>query len=71
MVWILAYSQVCFGVVLGISSHYLLGAVTLPLPSPETLADGIKTEIVAYIQILSHHLIPAVSISLVIRKLTS
>jgi hypothetical protein len=71
MVWILAYSQVCFGVVLGVCSHYILGAVTLPLPSPEVLADGIKTEILAYIQILSQHLIPAVSISLVIRKLTS
>lgn len=71
MVWILAYSQVCFGLVLALSSHYLFSSVTLPLPSPETLAEGIKTEIVAYIQILSQHLIPAVSISLIIRKLTS
>jgi hypothetical protein len=71
MVWIFAYSQICFGVVLAISSHYLLGAVSLPLPSAEILAEGIKTEILAYIQILSQHLIPAVSISLVIRKLTS
>jgi len=71
MVWILAYSQVCFGVVLGLSTHYFFGVVTLPLPSPQILAEGIKTEILAYLQILQQHLIPAVSISLIIRKLTS
>jgi hypothetical protein len=71
MVWFFAYTQVCFGVVLGFLTHYSLAAVTLPLPPPDVLASGIKTEILAYLQILQQHLIPAISISLIIRKLTS
>jgi hypothetical protein len=53
MVWFFSYTQVCFGLVLALSSHHFFSVVTLPLPSPEVVAEGLKTEILAYVQILS------------------
>jgi len=51
-------------------TFHIIG-VTLALPSPNDLVAGIKTELLAYMEILTTHLIPAISFSLIIRKLTS
>lgn len=65
---LLFLTQSCSGLVLGLALHV---GVTLALPSVEVLAGGIKTELMAYLEILTTHLIPAISISLIIRKITS
>jgi len=48
-----------------------LAAVSLPLPSPEVLGEGIKTELLRYVEILTTNLVPALAFALIIRKLTS
>jgi hypothetical protein len=43
----------------------------LGLPAPEVLGQQIKTELMSYLDILTTHLVPALSFALIIRKLTS
>lgn len=61
-------TQVCFGLVLGLSLHF---GVTLPLPPPEVLVGDLKTHLMGFLDILIKNTIPALSFALVIRKLTS
>ncbi len=70
MGWFFVSFEVCCGLVLGLFSHYLL-LVDLGLPSPEILGQQIKTELMSYLDILTTHLVPALSFALIIRKLTS
>lgn len=69
MGWFFFSTKVCSGLVLGVLTHYLL--VDLGLPSPEVLGQQIKTELMSYLDILTTHLVPALSFALIIRKLTS
>jgi hypothetical protein len=66
--WIFSDAQFCARLVLDLLH---LAAVTLPLPSPEALGQGIKTELLRYVEILTTNLIPALAFALVVRKLTS
>jgi hypothetical protein len=68
MDWIFSDAQLCAGLVLNLLH---LAAVTLPLPSPEVLGQGIKTELLHYVNILTTNLIPALAFALIVRKLTS
>jgi hypothetical protein len=70
MGWFFVSVEVCCGLVLGLFSHYLL-SVDLGLPAPEVLGQQIKTELMSYLDILTTHLVPALSFALIIRKLTS
>jgi hypothetical protein len=69
MGWFFISVEVCCGLVLAFFNHYLL--VDLGLPSPEVLGQQIKTELMSYLDILTTHLVPALSFALIIRKLTS
>jgi hypothetical protein len=71
MVGIFLYVEIGCGLVLAFLTHSLHLAVELALPSPDVLVAGIKTELMAYLDILTTHLVPALSFSLIIRKLTS
>lgn len=64
MVWFFSNSQFCAGLVLDF-------AVSLPLPPPEVLGQGIKTELFRYLEILTTNLVPALGFALIVRKLTS
>jgi hypothetical protein len=70
--WI--YYQVCSGLVLicSLSFHFLdFLAVSLPMPDPAVLGAMIKDELMEYLEILISNVVPAVGLSLVIRKVTS
>jgi hypothetical protein len=69
MGWFFVSVEVCCGLVLGLFTHYLL--IDLGLPPPEVLGEQIKTELMSYLDILTTHLVPALSFALIIRKLTS
>lgn len=75
MVWFWMYYQVCSGLVLicSLSFHLFdfVAAVSLPMPDPAVLGAMIKDELMEYLEILISNLVPAVSFSLVIRKITS
>jgi hypothetical protein len=71
MVWLLFYVEIGSGLVLSFLSHSLHLALQLALPAPDLLVAGIKTELMAYLEILTTHLVPALSFALIIRKLTS
>lgn len=58
-------SQICFGLV-------LIGqAFQLPLPSPADMVGSVRTLLMANLDDLITNLVPAISIALIIRKLTS
>jgi hypothetical protein len=60
--------QVCFGLVL----IYVAGsAYQLPLPSPADMVDSVKVLLMDNLDDLINNLVPAISIALIIRKLTS
>ncbi len=62
------FTQVCFGLVLGLSLHF---GVTLPLPPPDVLVGGLRTHLMEFLDVLIQNVIPALSFALVVRKLTS
>jgi len=60
------FVQVCFGLVLASSFNY-----QLPLPSPSEMVGSLKVLLMDNLDDLINNLVPAISIALIIRKLTS
>lgn len=60
-------SQVCFGLVLALAAD----AYKLPLPPPLELVESIKALLMDNLDELISNLVPAISVALIIRKLTS
>jgi hypothetical protein len=60
------FVQVCFGLVLIATGNY-----ELPLPSPSEMVGNLKVLLMANLDDLINNLVPAISIALIIRKLTS
>jgi hypothetical protein len=60
--------QICFGLVL----TYVFGsAYQLPLPSPVDMVASVKVLLMDNLDDFINNLVPAISIALIIRKLTS
>jgi hypothetical protein len=60
-------SQICFGLVL----DFLVAAYQLPLPAPAEMVQSLKILLMENLDDLIANLVPAISIALIIRKLTS
>lgn len=58
--------QICFGLVLALANAY-----QLPFPSPADMVASVKVLLMDNLDDLINNLVPAISIALVIRKLTS
>jgi|GEM_PF-6353238 len=59
--------QICFGLVL----DFIALAYQLPLPSPADMVASVKVLLMENLDDLINNLVPAISIALIIRKLTS